>query len=101
MSSVTDSGPSVQQYLANSGIRPSLHGGIARYIESGVMPGSFLTAVISNDLIGAICRADDDMTIEELRALRLWFYNDAPSQCHGSPQKMAAWSAAKQKEGKS
>ena len=29
-----------------------------RYIEDGIMPGSFLEAVLANDLLGAITRAD-------------------------------------------
>lgn len=36
-----------------------IRGGAKRYIEHGVRPGSFLTAVIRNDLIHAMRYADD------------------------------------------
>ncbi len=38
----------------------TLRGGVYRYVEYGVLPGDFLTAVISNDLKEACARADDD-----------------------------------------
>jgi hypothetical protein len=67
-----------------------MHGGIARYIVRGIPPGSFLTAVLSNDLMGAFGKADD----ENRDALFEWarfIYNFAPTGCHGSPEKVSAW----------
>lgn len=54
--------------------------------------GSFLYAVLSNDLIGALACADS----ENLRSLREWgmfLYNDAPSGCYGSREKLLKWYA--------
>ena len=35
-----------------------IQGALKRYIDRGLEPGSFLGAVLSNDLIGAVVRAD-------------------------------------------
>ena len=62
------------------------------YIESGIQPGSFLTAVLSNDLMGALGRADD-INLHALPLYGRFLYNDAPCWCFGSPEKVAAWIA--------
>jgi hypothetical protein len=67
-----------------------MHGGISRYIARGIPPGSFLAAVLSNDLMGAFGKADD----ENREALYEWvrfIYNFVPAGCHGSPEKVSAW----------
>ena len=60
-----------------------MHGGIRRYIEHGIPPGHFLTAIICNDLREACARAD-----EENRGLLFeyvgFFYNHAPIGCCSS-----------------
>lgn len=65
-------------------------GGIERYIEQGMVPGDFLSAVICNDLQEAVGRSDDE-NINLLAVYIAYFYNVAPSQCWGSPEKMKAW----------
>jgi hypothetical protein len=62
------------------------------YIERGVPVGDFLTAVLENNLSEACGRADDD-NLENLPAYVAYLYNEAPSPCHGSPEKVRAWSA--------
>ena len=69
----------------------SLQGGAQRYIERGIIPGSFLRAVISNNLVEAVARADDN-NLPRLKEIVLWWYNEAPGGCWGSEQKMEAWS---------
>lgn len=72
-----------------------MHGGIQRYLNDGIIPGSFLKAVLENDLVGATGQADD-----ENRHL-LWhyanmLYNAFPARgvgCWGSPQALEDWSA--------
>lgn len=67
-------------------------GAVKRYILQGIPPGSFLTAVISNDLREAFARADDD----NATAMQGWvrfFYNYAPSGCWGSPERYSNWLA--------
>ena len=65
-------------------------GGLRRYIENGIEPGSFLTAVICNDLKEACGRADDTNRYRLFQYVE-FFYNYAPSDCWGSPEKYAAW----------
>ena len=69
---------------------PSLRGGMELYIEQGVPPGHFLTAVVENDLRGACARADD-VNRHLLWEIVDWIYNEAPSPCWGSPAKVSAW----------
>ena len=67
-------------------------GAVRRYIMHGIPPGSFLTAVICNDLREAVARADDD----NAAALAGWvrfFYNYAPSGCWGTRERFEAWMA--------
>ncbi len=65
-------------------------GGIQRYINNGIPPGDFLTAVICNDLMEAVARADDT-NIRNLPAYVAYFYNEAPSLCWGSKEKFDKW----------
>ena len=65
-------------------------GGIERYINHGIATGDFLTAIICNDLKGAIGRADDE-NIQNIPAYVAYFYNEAPASCWGSPETMKAW----------
>jgi hypothetical protein len=71
-------------------IRHDMLDAIRRYIDDRIPPGSFLTAVICNDLREAVGRADDD-NLAHLPAFIGYFYNEAPSRCWGSEEKMQAW----------
>ena len=75
-----------------------MRGGTRRYIEQGIIPGDFLQGVISNDLSRA-AGAADDINRDLLYFWAGWFYNEAPSQSFGSPQKMAAWAEHRGLEG--
>ena len=67
-----------------------MSGGIQRYIENGIEPGDFLTAVICNDLFEAVGRADET-NMANLPAYVSYFYTEAPSLCHGSRELMKLW----------
>lgn len=67
-----------------------LRGGVREYIEHGHPPGHFLTAVIKNDLGNACSHADETCRVA-LFGIVSFFYNEAPSQCWGSPDRMQAW----------
>lgn len=71
-----------------------LRGGVQRYIEHGIQPGHFLTAVICNDLIEACGRADETCKRELFNIVK-WFYNEAPVLCWKSPERMLAWMEAR------
>ncbi len=68
----------------------ALRGGLVRWIVKGTAPGSFLSAVLCNDLAGAVRRIDDENRAY-LCDLVAWIWQQAPSQCWGSPQRVAAW----------
>lgn len=60
------------------------------YIEHGIQPGHFLTALFSNDFMEACKRADDS----NAAALYKWakfIYSQMPIGSYGSPDKFAAW----------
>lgn len=59
--------------------------------------GDFLTAFLSNDLKMAIARADEN-SLAAFRDIMLFMCNEMPSQCHGSHEKVAAWSKEIQKQ---
>ena len=70
--------------------------GVDRYINQGIPPGSFLTALFCNDLKEAYRRADDANTA----AMREWvrfMINDMPSIAQGSPDKVQEWIAMHEK----
>lgn len=66
--------------------------GARRYIENGIEPESFLTAVICNDLYAAFAKADH----ENRKAMLAWvrfFHFEAPAECFGTRADMQAWIA--------
>jgi hypothetical protein len=64
--------------------------GLIRYVEDGIPPGDFLTAVLENDLSEAIGRADE-ANIKVIPAYVFWLYNYAPIGCWGSKAKVKSW----------
>jgi hypothetical protein len=67
-----------------------MHGGIVRYMLSGVVPGSFLRAVFENDLMGAAGKADAENMLL-LHVYARFIYNHMPTPSWGSPEKVKAW----------
>lgn len=64
--------------------------GLRRYIEHGIPPGHFLTAVLQNDLRGACERAD--FTNRSILFKYIQFlYNYAPPSSWGSPERFKIW----------
>jgi len=51
--------------------------GILRYVEYRIPPGSFLTAVLNNDLQNAIFRADAE-SLKTLPLVVQWFHDHKP-----------------------
>ena len=63
---------------------------ISEYVQNGRPVGSFLEAIICNNLKEAVARADNhNLTI--IPAYVKFFYNEAPSDCWGSPAKYRYW----------
>ena len=67
--------------------------GVNMYIAQGCLPGSFLQAVISNNLSRSFALADP-ISFVQMPEIVSFFHNEAPADCWGSPEKMRAWSAA-------
>ena len=65
---------------------------LVRYIERGYPVGGFLTAVLTNNLVESYGRADS-RNIEVLRAYVSFLYNNCPTGCWGSREKVDAWIA--------
>jgi hypothetical protein len=77
-------------YDAGGLIPQHMRGAMQRYIENRIPPGSFLTAVLANDLMGALRRADH-INRECLHDYGMWLANYAPPACYGSPEAVRAW----------
>lgn len=74
------------QYNIPEHIRQS----IELYIKKGIAPGSFLTAVICNDLKGAFMTADF-INIRNLHNIVGYFYWEVPMTAWGSRETMEYW----------
>ena len=68
---------------------------IDRYVQQRVPTGSFLQAVLSNDLRGALGQADEDNR-RDLFEIVAYCYNEIPGVCWGSPEKVDQWLATPQ-----
>ncbi len=61
------------------------------YANHHVSTGSFLRAVLENDLMGAIGRADNQ-NHADLREICMYVYNELePGTCWGSKEKVKEW----------
>lgn len=66
-----------------------------RYVNLGIMPGGFLTKVLSNDLFGAVSCADSQNTLALTEVVK-YIYNHVPSDAWGSYQVILDWCDRKQ-----
>jgi hypothetical protein len=73
-----------------SGLPESLRGGMQRYIEHRIEPGSFLAAVLENDLWRS-CEYADEANYQRLHQIVRWLYNHAPAACWGSAANVEQW----------
>jgi hypothetical protein len=64
--------------------------GMRRWIEQGIEPGSFLCAVIRNELVEAFIAADT-YNRTAMGYFCLFLRHEAPPECWGSREKMDAW----------
>ena len=67
-----------------------LQGCVKRYIEKGIPPGDFLTAVITNNLRLAIGHADPT-SLAALPEIVRFFHNEPPGGCWGTSEEMKLW----------
>ncbi len=73
-----------------AGIPEITLGALTRYVEQGIPPGSFLTAVLKNDLFDAMSRADMNNRYA-LHTICMYIYNKIPSTAWGNEERVSAW----------
>lgn len=64
--------------------------GARGYVEFGLAPGGFLSAVLENNFVDAFGKADA-INRASLHDWAIWLWNEAPSDCWGSREKVRAW----------
>lgn len=72
----------------------SVYESLVRYVEKGVPTGGFLYAVLSNNLKESLSRADS-VNRGLLYEIVNFCYNEIPSSCWGSEQKVNDWISSK------
>lgn len=80
----------IESDFAAKGLPDRMWDGVSRYLEHGLPPGHFLTAVLSNDLRGCIERADDE-NMWLLPNYVKFLYNGVPGGAWGSSHRFDVW----------
>lgn len=71
-------------------IRRDMMAAIDRYLNHRLEPGSFLTAILSNDFVRATGRADSE-NLANLPAYASYLYNEMPMSAWGSREIVHEW----------
>jgi hypothetical protein len=87
------------KYAVYDTLPQGLQNGMVMWIEHGVYPGSFLTAVLANNLTEAVFCADQ-FNYPRLREIVSWIHEHAPVLCYGDPDRMFLWAQRQGMEGK-
>ncbi len=74
----------------NYGAPAEIVSSLRRYAEEKIPTGSFLQAVLENDLTAAFGRADIDNRYKLFEILS-YCYNELPAICWGSPDRVKNW----------
>lgn len=69
--------------LPYENIPEQFRGGLERYFEQGIEPGHFMQAVLQNNLIDAVSRADEP-SLAALKTIVQWLYCEAPGGTWGT-----------------
>ena len=76
-------------------IPPLILDGLRRYVTDQEPTGGFLHAVLTNNLMKAVGRAEA-ASLAALPAIVSFVYWVIPSECHGSPEAVKAWLARRE-----
>lgn len=71
-------------------MNPAIIESLKAYVEQKRPTGGFLYAVLSNDLFRA-CEKADDINRHILFDITSYIYNNLPTACHGSKEKVDKW----------
>ena len=74
-----------------------MRNGLELWVEHGIMPGGFLTSVLTNDLFGALSRADETNR-QHIHGICSFIYNHIPGNTWGSVEIMEEWQKTVQGE---
>jgi hypothetical protein len=77
--------------LVEYGVPAHLHEGLIAHVLYGHQTGGFLFHCLCDRLTEAVVRAGQDITIEHLRAIAKWLYNEPPAGSRGSEAAVARW----------
>lgn len=66
--------------------------GLLRYLMLGIPPGSFLQSLISNDLTGAVARADA-VNAQSIKSYIDFLHHEVSMECWGSVKRYEDWVA--------
>ena len=61
------------------------------YLVHGFAPGSFFTAVLANDFLGAVARSHPGNHMESLKSLGGWMRDTMPHETYGSYKAVDDW----------
>jgi hypothetical protein len=81
-------------------MKDSTREGLERYANERIYTGDFLYAVLTNDLFGAVGRADEENQ-RDIVEICSYVYNELPAGCWGSEEKVGKWLAELTFEGDS
>jgi hypothetical protein len=71
-------------------IPPHTRESLQSWARDGQVGGRFLMAVLRNDLAGAVAQADEE-TMGAIPAIVAYCYNELPSTCWGTPERVCRW----------
>jgi hypothetical protein len=64
--------------------------GIELYVNKGIEPGGFMRAVLENDLVEALAKADHTNILLLLEIVQFMFW-EIPASSWGDPEAVSAW----------
>ena len=73
-------------------IPPLVRKALDNYVFNHWPVGGFVTACLENNFVQAVALADE-RSFEALKVIARHCYNELPSECWGSPEKVRAWLA--------
>lgn len=76
--------------LDYTGLPDRFQGGLQRWVEGGMLPGSFLAAILRNDLSNTVMRADSESLLL-IRHVVQWLTAHAPGPSWGSTGAVRDW----------
>ena len=71
-------------------IKPDTKSDLDRYANFCISTGSFLNAVLFNDLMGAMARADEENR-RDIFDICQYIRDNLPVSCYGSPEAVKKW----------